>query len=91
MLWYRNKRWVLVFYFKYFFPVTQGMTSSMELDKASILGVYFDSMPLKFWSLYLRKTSINMENQFVVILPSLSFFVNSLRPSTSYEFALHLL
>ena len=37
-----------MFYFKYFFPVTQGMTSSMELDKASILGVYFDSMPLKF-------------------------------------------
>ena len=38
----------LVFYFKYFFPVIQGMTSSMELDKASFLGVYFDSMPLKF-------------------------------------------
>ena len=37
-----------MFYFKYFFPVTQVMTSSMELDKASILGVYFDSMPLKF-------------------------------------------
>lgn len=33
---------------KYFFPVTEGMISSMELDKASVLGIYLDNISMKF-------------------------------------------